>query len=48
MDKFMRKNRGFRPKNVIKLVFFWGFHTLLYENALQFFCAAPMMLKLTG
>ena len=47
MDNFMRKNRGSRPKNVIKMVF-WGFLTLLYENALQFYCAASMMLKLTG
>ena len=25
-----------------------GFHTILHEDASQFFCAAPMMLKVTG
>ena len=47
MDNFIRKNIGSRPKN-IKEVVFRRFHILLHENASQFYCAAPMMLKLTG
>ena len=38
MDNFMRKNIGSRPKNIIKMFFFWGFQTLLHENASQFYC----------
>ena len=48
MDNFMRKNIGSGPKNVIKMFFFRGFHTLLHENASQFYCAGRMKLKLTG
>ena len=48
MDNFMRKNIGSRPKKRQKKVFFWGFHTLLHENASQYNCANPMMPKLTG
>ena len=47
MDKFIRKKRGTGPKNVKELIFL-GFHILLHENTSQFYCAAPMMLQLTG
>ena len=46
MDKFIGK-KGSGPKNVIEMVFL-GIHILLHENTSQFYCAAPMMLKLTG
>ena len=47
MDNFVRKNIGSRRKIRQKKVFFGGFHTLLHENASQYYCAAPMMPKLT-
>ena len=46
MENFIGK-KGSGPKNVIEMVFL-GFHILLQENTSQFYCAASMMLKLTG
>ena len=45
MNIFIEK-KGSGPKNVKEMIFL-GFSILLYENALQFYCVAPMMLKHT-
>ena len=43
----LSEKKGSGPKNFIEMVFL-GFHILLHENTSQFFCSAPIMLKLTG
>ena len=47
MNNFIRMKKVLGQKTSKKLVF-WGFHTLLHWIASQFYCSAPMMLKLTG
>ena len=44
MDIFIEK-KGSGPKNVKEIIFL-GFSLLLHENTEQFYCAAPIMLKL--
>ena len=45
---FLLEKNMFWAKKLHRRGFFWGFHTLLDENASQFCFAAPMMLKHTG
>ena len=47
MDNFIGRKKVLGQETSKKWVF-WGFHTLLYWIASQFYCSAPMMLKLTG
>ena len=43
-----KKNRFWAKKRRKKNRFFWGFPTLLQQNASQICCIAPIELKLTG
>ena len=47
LDNFIRRKKVLGQETSKNWVF-WGFHTLLHWIASQFYCSAPMMLKLTG
>ena len=47
MDNFIRRKKVVGQKTSKKWVF-WDFQTIVHKIASQFYCSAPMMLKLTG